>query len=168
MAEELWRPVVGYEGYYEVSDHGHVRSLDRLVEASDGRTLRIQGRDRKLWRTPDGHLKTSLHKDGESRVPLIHRLVMDAFVGPCPLGMEVCHRNGVGTDNRLSNLRYGTRSENSTDQVRHGVHNQARKTQCDRGHVYTATSTYEYRGRRVCRICRAALKRERRRLKAAV
>ncbi|QWY84286.1 HNH endonuclease [Gordonia phage Jalammah] len=138
------------------------------METANGRTLRIQGRDRKLWCTPDGHLKTSLRKNGDSRVSLIHRLVMGAFVGPCPEGMEVCHRNGIGTDNRLSNLRYGTRSENAIDQVCHGVHNMARKSQCDRGHEFTAASTYEYRGRRYCRICRAALKRERRRLRAAV
>ncbi|ATN90828.1 HNH endonuclease [Gordonia phage Lysidious] len=162
MAEELWRPVVGYEGYYEVSDHGHVRSLDRLVETSDDRTLRIRGRDRKLWRTPDGHLKTSLSKDGESRVPLVHRLVMDAFVGPCPPGMEVCHRNGIGTDNRLVNLQYGTRSENAVDQVRHGVHNMASKTHCKRNHELTADNVYFYRGGRTCRACKAYLKRERR------
>jgi hypothetical protein len=53
----------------------------------------------------------------------VHRLVLEAFVGPCPAGMEACHNNGVRTDNRLENLRWDTRSANCRDRIRHGTTN---------------------------------------------
>ncbi len=130
-ADEQWKPVVGYEGLYEVSDQGRVRSVDRDILCKDGRIRSIPGRMKKLTVSRDGHSRTGL---GKSDTALVHRLVAAAFLGPCPDGMEVCHWNDCPSDNRLSNLRYGTRGSNLRDAVRNGKHTNASKTKCRRGH----------------------------------
>lgn len=92
---------------------------------------------------------------------------MEAFVGPCPEGMEVCHNNGDCTDNRLENLRYDTKSANMLDRVRHGTHHNANKTQCLRGHLFTEENTKRTaKGGRACRTC-IAQKQRRRKTRAA-
>ncbi len=106
-----WAPVPGYEGLYEVSDDGRVYSF--LV----GRQLG--------YMNPDGYRIVKLHKSDKQdgfRVLRVHRLVLLAFVGPAPEGMECRHLNGDPSDNRLSNLRWGTQSENVRDAIRHGTH----------------------------------------------
>ena len=110
---EIWKPVVGHEGAYEVSDLGRVRSLDRrvrLVTLQAGETTRlVKERVLRPGPTRSGHVSVAIGK-GNSR--LVHRLVLEAFVGPCPDGCEVLHLNHDPADNRLVNLKYGTRSEN--------------------------------------------------------
>lgn len=117
MSEE-WRDVPGYEGLYQVSDMGRVKSSPR--KGTDGRVLR-PGRVNRL-----GHNGLYLYKDGKGKFFLTHRLVLLAFVGPPPSHCEVCHNNGDPHDNRLENLRYGTRSENCVDTSKMG-HNKIRK-----------------------------------------
>jgi hypothetical protein len=78
---------------------------------------------------------------------------MLAFVGPCPAGLEIRHLNGNATDNHLSNLTYGTKSENELDRVRHGTHHNARKTHCLRGHPFDTANTQMDHGRRRCKAC---------------
>ena len=151
---EQWRPVVGTTGY-EVSDQGRVRSLDRYIDHPVTHRVRLPGRVLKAALQNGGHLKVGL---GRGRVDQVHRLVLAAFVGPCPEGMEVRHLNGDPTDNRLENLTYGTRAENIADAVRHGTHVQARKTHCVHGHPYTPENTgirikSNGRTQRWCRTC---------------
>lgn len=118
---ERWLPIPGYEGSYEVSDMGRVRSLDRVIHASNGTAYRKPGRLLRLVPFTNGHLYVNLCKPGvSSRTKSVHRLVLTAFVGPCPEGMECCHNNGVHSDNRLVNLRWDTRSANMNDRFRHG------------------------------------------------
>ena len=86
----------------------------------------------------------------------MHRLVLAAFVGPLPEGKEVCHNNGNPGDNRLENLRYGTKSENNLDRVKHGTHHEARKTHCPRGHRLTdpnLRADQKRKGKRTCLAC---------------
>lgn len=136
---EQWRPVPGYEGLYEVSDHGRVRSLDRIVVRSDGTKSPYPG---KLFilqvQEKSGYVMTGLSRGGKKRTFDVHRLVASAFLGPCPEGMEVCHNNGDPTDNRAGNLRYGTKHSNFQDTILHGTNNQTRKKHCPRGHLLTA------------------------------
>lgn len=158
----LWRPVVGFEGYYEVSDYGQVRSVDRTVQYSDGRVRRYPAQE--LSATPHGnhcgHLSVSLSRNGRSRGYLVHQLVLRAFVGPPPAGMESLHDNDMPTDNRLLNLSYGTRSDNTRDQVRNGRHNQASKNKCVNGHEFTAENTYRRpSGGRRCRTCQGGYRK---------
>jgi hypothetical protein len=113
---ETWKPVVGHEAAYEVSDHGRVRSLARrvrLVTRQAGETTRsVPPRILRPGANKSGHLSVAI---GRRNNRLVHQLVLEAFVGPRPEGYEVLHCNGDPTDNRLSNLRYGTRSENLKD-----------------------------------------------------
>lgn len=140
---ERWLPVVGQEGKYEVSDQGRVRSLDTVQVYSrrdqySGTMITVERKrlGRVLRPAPklSGHVSVVLGR-GNSR--LVHALVLAAFVGPRPEGMESLHRNGNPADNRLENLRYGTRSENLLDAVEHGAkpvgsrHHQAKLTEND-------------------------------------
>lgn len=157
---ENWRPVPEYEGCYEVSDLGRVRSLGRPVNGRFG-----------LWLHPrmlkpvasNGYLAVTLRKHGRSHKIRIHRLVLLAFVGDPPLGFEACHENRDGTDNRLANLRWDTPSGNSFDKVRHGtnVNQNSRRTHCDRNHPLTDPNIYRYGNRRVCKTCIAETARKR-------
>lgn len=79
MANETWRPVKHHRGYYEVSDQGRVRSLDRVV-LSNGRTKRVPGTLLKPKVHPNGYLFVSLSKGGSTKTGYIHRLVAEAFI----------------------------------------------------------------------------------------
>lgn len=110
---EIWKAVPGHEGAYEVSNLGRVRSLERRVRLVPNpgveTTRRVPPRILKPGRVKSGHVSVALGK-GNSR--LVHQLVLEAFVGPCPHGCETLHGNHKPWDNRLENLRWGTRSEN--------------------------------------------------------
>jgi len=161
---EEWRPVVGYEGLYEVSDAGRVRSVDRYVERT-GRPVRLRGVLMKLQRAQaGGYWTVAMCQGGLQRTHTVHSLVMQAFVGPRPDGMEVRHLDGDPTNSRLSNLAYGVPSENALDRVRHGTHNMTRKTHCKHGHEFTEANTYLMRsGGRDCRTCHNSRARAKRR-----
>ena len=116
----IWKPVVGYEGLYEVSNHGRVRSLDRMVEGQPGVFYMKPGRVLKI--NPGHYPNVRLSKNGVGQTREIHSLVAEAFLGPVPEGMEVCHGSADREDNRLSNLRYDTRAANSADRYRDGTH----------------------------------------------
>lgn len=147
---ERWRPVVGYEGLYEVSNVGRVRGIDRLD--SIGRS--IPGMILVQIRYKKTHLAVSLCRHGRRRTKDVSHLVLEAFVSPRPPGMEACHWNDDGRDNRLENLRWGTKSDNATDRVRNGHDYNARKTHCPQGHEYSAANTHvSPSNRRYCREC---------------
>jgi HNH endonuclease/NUMOD4 motif len=117
---ERWLPVPGWEGLYDVSDWGRIRSLPRPPGHLGPKTVRIlKGQALKA-----GYRQVHLCRDGSTAMLYVHRLVMAAFAGPCPEGQEVRHLDGNPGNNRLSNLTYGTHTENAQDMVRHG-HTQA-------------------------------------------
>ena len=115
-ANEEWRPVVGYEGLYEVSDRGRVRSLDRTVGTYYGERV-MSGRVLISSPFTSGYLRVGLCGVGRMKCRRVHRLVMESFVGEIPDGMQVNHVNGDKADNRLANLEYVTPREN----IRHGM-----------------------------------------------
>lgn len=150
---EQWRPVIGWEGLYEVSDHGRVRSLARTV-AFGTRTRVVPPTVLKHGKTTQGKPQVHLSGNGRKKVREVHILVLEAFVGQCPQGLEACHENDVADDNRLENLRWDTHSANESDKVRNGGHYQASKTHCPRKHEYTPENTkVGKRGGRWCRQC---------------
>ena len=102
---------------YSISDRGAIFSMTRRLR--DGRMWK--GRQLCVQRRQDGHLTVCLYQEGKQRRMLLHRLVLSTFVGRCPPGMEGCHNNGIANDNRLCNLRWGTRSSNAKDAVKHGT-----------------------------------------------
>jgi hypothetical protein len=118
---ETWLPVVGYEGAYEVSDQGRVRGVDRVLDRTVARPGRRGGSPIQPWkgkvlratrRLRDGHLVVNLCKSGRPKAAYVHQIVLAAFVGPCPTGLEVAHGNGDASDNRFANLRYDTHKNN--------------------------------------------------------
>ena len=105
---EVWKLIPGYDGKYEVSDQGRVRSYRR----SDTGHILSPGR------MPGGHMSVAL---GRNNSQCVHKLVLLAFVGAAPAQHECLHINGIPDDNRLVNLRWGTRSENMKDAYAHGA-----------------------------------------------
>ncbi len=109
---EKWRDIPGYEGCYQVSTAGRVRSLDReklVVCSNRSYVARWRGRVLKTFPDHDGYIRVTLGADDKRRV---HSLVLLVFVGLCPDNHEVLHKNHNAADARLRNLKYGTRSEN--------------------------------------------------------
>jgi len=109
--QEVWKTIPDYNGRYQVSNTGKVRSF---------------------FKHPEGYeLKQSVHKDGYRLLTLaknnkdksyhIHKLVTEAFYGPCPEGLVVRHIDGNPANNNLWNLAYGTPSQNNQDALKHGT-----------------------------------------------
>lgn len=118
LAEEVWLPVVGYEGRYEVSSHGRLRGL-----------IDWQGRKRlsplilRPITSSDGYLRVGLRSEtgGKPRMFNVNRLVCEAFHGPAPSEHhQSAHYNGQPNDNRAENLRWASCKENAADRDRHG------------------------------------------------
>lgn len=147
---ETWKPVAG-NARYEVSDWGTVREVD--------------GREVVPRALPTGHLTVFLGTKGDrfGRRKYVHRLVAEAFIGPCPERHECCHRDGNPQNNRADNLRWGTRSENNLDAVRHGTNGNTAKTHCPQGHPYSGDNLKRIPSRpeaRYCRACQDTARRE--------
>lgn len=124
---EIWRPVVGYEGFYEVSNLGRVRSLDRYKKGKHNAVMLLQGKLLTLKKRSNGYIEISLSKNGKHKSHLLHRLVAEAFIPnpedkPC-----VDHINTDRSDNVVwlnqdgsvnydkTNLRWVTPKENQNN-----------------------------------------------------
>lgn len=155
LTPEEWRPVPGYEGVYEITVSGRVRSVDRTIIDSVGHEYTVCGREKVVRVGDTGYYCVSLSKGGKNRVGKVHRLIYEAFVGPIPEGAIIRHLNDVRTDNRLENLAAGTHADNRHDSVRNGTHHQANLTHCPKGHPYDEANTrYIQPGnRRYCGEC---------------
>lgn len=105
MLEE-WRPITGWEGLYEVSHRGRVRSVGK------GKGRRPPGRVLCQRYNRDGYLRVRLTRNRQEWNPYVHALVLAAFVGPRPIGHDIDHKNGDRGDNRLENLEYVTTAVN--------------------------------------------------------
>lgn len=117
MTDEIWQPVVGFEIAYEVSILGRVRTIARR----DTLGRNILARIRKLSvNVLSGYVYVNLQLDGLIQLKAVHIAVLEAFVGNRPNGMQACHLNGIQSDNRLENLRWGSPQSNYTDRARHG------------------------------------------------
>lgn len=144
MGEFDWRPIPELAPY-EVTSDGRTRN------GTTGRVL-VQRP------TESGYLAIYPIIEGSPKRKFVHRLVLLAFVGPPLAGQMTRHLDGCKQNNHLSNLAWGTNSENQRDRVRHGKDPNASKTHCKRGHEFTPENTYQRpNGRwRMCRTCQAA------------
>ena len=138
---EVWHPVVGYEGLFEVSDQGRVRSVATQVKSKGGS---FRSRPSRLlspsqWR---GYLRVTLFRDGVRKYTQVHQLVAAAFIGPCPVGQQVRHGVLGKAVNTPENLSYGTCWENHQDQIRDGStqrgtkHHKSKLTDADVLEIY--------------------------------
>lgn len=119
FSNEQWRPVVGYEGRYSVSNLGRIRSERRVINT--GKQQYIIPQKMLNLCLQRGYYTFGASKQSKVRCMMVHRAVMEAFVGKRPAGMEIRHLNSIPTDNRLENLAYGTKSENMQDAVKVGT-----------------------------------------------
>ena len=119
---EHWKPIPGYEGFYEVSNTGIVRSMTREVPHGLGEAYRhVKGQVMSSKPANNGYPAVMLSRQGGKKLCTVHRLVMLAFIGPCPGNQEVAHADGNRLNPCLENLRYATRKENVADAVAHGT-----------------------------------------------
>lgn len=121
---EIWKNVVGFEDWYEVSSYGRVRSVARTLVRKDREGI-VRYKSRLLsicQRKITGHCYVVLSRQQIYYTRYVHRLVLEAFVGPCPDGMEACHDpDRTPSNNNLNNLRWDTHKENWKDSLRHGT-----------------------------------------------
>lgn len=116
IVNEEWRDISGYEGYYQVSNLGRVRSCDRVV-MRNGVSVFVNGRLLKPVLDSSGYFRIALYKDGKRAFSFVHRLVAIAFLTIDTSRNEVNHKNGVKDDNRVENLEWCTHLEN----MRHAI-----------------------------------------------
>lgn len=157
MPEE-WKLIPNWPGY-EASNEGRIKSVARVIVRGKG--IRQPIRERIL--------KPSLDKWGRPFVVLtgqkvrrVHTLILEAFVGPCPPGMEACHWDDDPLNNRIDNLRWDTRSANRRDAVRNGRHRWANHTECNYGHKLTNDNIIWHGPDKRWRRCRTCTKDRRR------
>src|SRR4051812_7731007 len=109
---EQWKDIQGYEGCYQISDIGNVKSLSRERFGNGRQTGITKERILKFNKDTSGYNVVKLYKNGSKKCPKAHRLVAKAFI-PNPNNKgEINHINGVKTDNRLTNLEWCTHTEN--------------------------------------------------------
>lgn len=132
---EEWRPVTGWPGY-DVSSHGRVRSVPRILP--DGR----RSGGVILRQVPDakGYMRVMLRDGARSRTVRVHVLVAEAFLGPRPAGMQVLHRDDRHDRNDVGSLRYGTEQENKRERSRRERREKGIGKKNKRGQVTTAGS----------------------------
>ena len=127
---EQWRDVIRFVGLYQASNLGRIKSLDRVVRNRRGGTRKLKGQI--LRPGPTGsYLSVSLSRDGIKTTIMVYRIVAEAWLGPCPDGMEVCHGPNGKLDNSVSNLRYDTRTNNNLDKRRDSTHGGKRVRRSD-------------------------------------
>lgn len=119
MSIEVWKDIPDYEGIYQVSNFGRIRSLDRYVTHKNGAIHFKAGQIQTLQDNGNGRLYKQLKVNGKGKNYYVSRAVMLAFVGERPEGYHICHIDGNIKNNRLDNLRYDSPTENNIDQFRH-------------------------------------------------
>ena len=119
---EIWKDVVGYEGIYQVSNLGRVKSLEKKFWSNKNNSFSINKEFiRKLSSTRKGYLRVGLMKDLKQKPFLVHRLVAIAFIPNLENKPEVNHINGIKNDNRVENLEWVTTKENVIHSFQNGL-----------------------------------------------
>lgn len=141
---EVWRPVLGFEDIYEVSDQGRVRSFDRVVSFRKGGSKRIKGKILKPQSNgAPGYVNVCLWRQSQCTLKKVHHIVLEAFAGERPEGCSCNHKDGNKTNNALTNLEWVTYRENSQHAIRTGLWRHSGEENCTS--VLTAAQVLEIR-----------------------
>lgn len=125
---ERWRAIPGWEGLYEASSMGRIRSVDRTI-VRNGRLTLLRGRVLRPSADARGYLRVALSKNGVHSFRKVHHLVLDAFVGPKPEGLETRHfPDNDRRNNRIGNISWGTSAENADDRRNMGTQHRGSRT----------------------------------------
>lgn len=154
---ENWKAIPGYEGYYEASDLGRIRSVERIVPHGRHGTCRQKSKVLKPALDAHQYPRVALSMGDALRTYTVHRLIALTFLGKRPEGNQINHKSGVKTDNSVSNLEYCTQSENALHSYRIGLqkpkpgslNNNAKLTEQDVKEIrdYVRLSRKKYYGR---------------------
>lgn len=119
--KEIWKPIFGYEGFYEISNCGRVRSLDREIVFKNGNKRKYIGKILKQ-KYHNGYAMVNLNKNKKCEVVYVHQLVAKHFIGNIPKGMIVKHKDGIKSNNNVFNLEYVSSVENNIHANQLGLH----------------------------------------------
>jgi len=122
--KESWRDTIGFEGYYQVSDCGRVRSLDRLVRTRGQGMRLVPGNTLSLFMDKYGYMAVKLWKSNRGTGVRVHRLVLESFgnIGKqCGHSLECNHKDGNKSNNTVDNLEWVSNSENKKHSYRIGL-----------------------------------------------
>lgn len=139
---------------YEPPTRRVIPGFPGYLITDDGLVFNRHGRQRKTHRSKKGYWRISLPTDRGRRSYYIHTLVLLAYTGPRPEGMEARHLDGNKDNNHASNLAWGAKSENVRDTIEHGNHPFASRTHCPQGHKLTPIPKGKGSNRRECRQCK--------------
>ena len=131
MENEIWKNINGYEGSYQVSNLGRVKSLRRIIKCKNGvsRTIneRILKQNEDMCNGTYGYLIVCLCKNCKSKFFKVHKLVLEHFINKKPKGLICCHNDGNRLNNKSDNLRWDTYKSNVQDAIKHKVFNVGEK-----------------------------------------
>ena len=162
-----WRPAVGFEGFYEVSNDGLVRSVARVVIRRDGKPMPVKQQIMKQVLSNAGYVRVSMSKDGWKGWKSVHRLVAESFIANPENKREVNHKDGDKMNNAVDNLEWVTSKENAAHRNATGlwrkpdltgyIERHKRKVIVDGEHVFNSiTEAAEFIGSTESQVCQTA------------
>lgn len=128
---EVWKDVKGFEGMYQVSNLGRIKSLEREVITKKGYAIKVNESILKGSKDTKGYLQVEFKKDGKRIIRFIHRIVAEAFIPNVEHKEQVNHKNGNKLDNYVGNLEWATCKEN----IEHAWKNNLNTARCGEKHA---------------------------------
>jgi len=125
---EIWKPVLMFSDFYEISNQGKLKSLDRFKKSKAGSNSFVKGRICVATLLSNGYCRYYLRDNGRVRQALVHILVAEHFIDNPENKPQVNHKNGIKTDNRVENLEWVTEKENTRHSLKNGFSKQKLRT----------------------------------------